>query len=153
MRLPWRREPPASDHPRPTFLRDYLYVDAERVRLLLAQLEGGVVEEVIERAGGTRQRQAQGTVFGSYLQSSYTEETGTERSRSLQDALFFLFEEAATRLGLFAPSTGFSSPDEWYSGRLHERLVSGQLVRSTGPTQLLDNRSFQGARRPLGKRH
>jgi len=83
-------------------LRDFIYVDVDRVRSLLAQLAGGVVEGSVERLTKSRDARAGGSIFGLFeLGGGLLRERATEQTKSLQDALFLLFEDAASQSGLF----------------------------------------------------
>lgn len=125
-------------------LREFLYVDVDRVRSLLAQLEGGVLEEVRAEGGNTLEAEAQARIFGIGGRGGYSHESRTEESRSLQDITFAIFEDAADAQGwIFELDDSFSDSANWHSGRVHGRLQPGMLVRITCPLQLLDGGLFR----------
>jgi len=125
-------------------LRDFLYLDADRIRSLLAQLDGGVVEQVIEKATTGGQAQAGGRVFGLFdLRGSLSRERASEQTKTLQDALYLIFEEAASRQGLLAEIEELGDPAAWQDGSLHEQLREGQLLSCHAPTRILDARLFR----------
>jgi hypothetical protein len=125
-------------------IRDFLYLDIERVRSLLAQLEGGVVEATVEKLKSSKQGRAGISVFQIFeLRGNLVRERGSEQTKTLQDALFMLFEEAALASGLFDPGVELDNHEAWETGRVHEVLREGQLVRSTGATRILDAKHFR----------
>jgi len=125
-------------------LRDFIYLDSDRVRSLLAQLDGGVVEQVVERAKTTGQGEAGGRFFGLFdLRGSLARERTSEQTKTTQDAIYFVFEEAAEELGLFTELEEFADPAPWLSGAVHAHLSEGQLLRSSAPTRILDAHLFR----------
>lgn len=121
-------------------LRDFLYLDSERVRSLLAQLDGGVVEQVVEAAKRSAQGRAGAKVFGVFdLRGTLVRERASEQTKTLQDAVYLLFEEAASESGLFA-SVDLEHPAAWEMGSVHEQLREAQLIRCTAPARILDSR-------------
>jgi hypothetical protein len=127
-----------------TRLREFLYVDVDRVRSLLAQLEGGVVENIRAEGVNTAQAEVQARLFGIGGRGGYAHESRTEESRSLQDLTFVAFEEAADDAGLiFDLDSSFQDPERWRSGEVHARLRDGLLIRVTCPVQILDGELFR----------
>lgn len=125
-------------------LRDFIYVDVDRVRSLLAQLAGGVVERSVERLTKSREARAGGSIFGLFeLGGGLLRERATEQTKSLQDALFLLFEDAASQSGLFDLEVDLSDSSQWADGRVHAALRPGQLLRVTALTRILDAQHFQ----------
>jgi hypothetical protein len=125
-------------------LRDFIYVDVDRVRSLLAQLAGGVVEGSVERLTKSQEARAGGSIFGLFeLGGGLLRERATEQTKSLQDALFLLFEDAASQSGLFDLSVDLSDPSAWADGTAHAGLQPGQLLRVTAPTRILDAQHFR----------
>jgi hypothetical protein len=116
----------------------------DRVRSLLAQIEGGVVESITAEGANTAQAEVQARLFGIGGRGGYTHESRTEESRSLQDLTFVAFEDAADDRGLiFDLDASFADPDRWRSGEVHGRLRDGLLIRTTCPIQILDGGLFR----------
>jgi hypothetical protein len=125
-------------------IRDFVYVDIDRVRSLLAQLAGGVVEQSVERLSKSHEARAGGSLFGLFeLGGALFRERASEQTKTLQDAIFLLFEDAATEAGLFEVAINLADPSHWVSGRVHESLRAGQLLRVTAPTRILDAEHFR----------
>jgi hypothetical protein len=142
-----------SDHGRPGSIRDFLYLDTERIRSLLAQLEGGVVERVADRMTRSAEARAGGSVFKLFdLGGTLLREKSSEQTKSLQDALFLLFEEAATEAGvLHFPTNEISDVDAWQSGRVHETLRPSELIQLTAPIRILDSTHFRARTERLSR--
>lgn len=78
-------------------LREFLYVDTDKVRAMLAQLDGGVAEEERE----TNKQEKKYTV-GPRSVAQHLQVTGGERytQKSLGDAIFPMLEAALESEGL-----------------------------------------------------
>jgi hypothetical protein len=125
-------------------LRDFLYLDVDRVRSLLAQLEGGVVEQSVERLTKSRDARAGGSLFGLFdLGGGLLRERATEQTKTLHDALFTLFEDAARSSGLFDLDVDVADEAAWTNDLVHEALRPGQLLQITAPTRVLDAQHFR----------
>lgn len=122
----------------PTRIRDFLYVDVDRIRGLLAQLEGGVVDQVVERWTASRRSGLAGRLFGIEASRDWLKESDVEHQRTIDDALLAVFEEAAQQAGLLVDVPGISDADRWADGEIHRRVVPGQLLRVEGATQVVD---------------
>jgi len=134
-----------------TALRDFLYLDSERVRSLLAQIEGGVVEAVVQRITRTKEGRAGASFFRIFeAGGSLVSEKASEQTKTLQDALYLLFEEAASEAGVFADTDGLSVPEEWDSGAVHKKLREAELIRLTGPTRIFDSGHFRQRAESVG---
>lgn len=117
-------------------LREFLYVDADKVRSILAQIDGGVTEEVsrtekdVHRlAGGVKNVFDREKVWGA--------EESTQRS--LADAIFPTLEDALTTGGYLCDVSDDLSElaaDEFKA--FQQRFAPGSFVRITGPTRLFD---------------
>jgi hypothetical protein len=69
-------------------LRDLLYLDRQRVRQLLAQVDGGVLESIVERSSeGAARRQGANLLRTVDLGRELTRESTAETTISLEDAL------------------------------------------------------------------
>lgn len=124
-------------------LRDFLYLDVDRVRSLLSQLERGVVEQVVERFKQSKEGRAGASLFQIFdLGGSLVREKASEQTKTLQDALFLLFEEAATDTGLFHLSADLADERAWADGSIHDSVSEGELVKLTAPTRILDSKHF-----------
>jgi hypothetical protein len=125
-------------------LRDFLYVDIARVRSFLAQMAEGVPQQLVTAMSDTRQRQGGVQLPPFSLQIAGTNENRTEETRSLNDSLFLLFEEAAESLGwLVDISQEAAELESWTSGDLHRRLEPSSIIRVTGSTRLVDATHFR----------
>ena len=134
------RETTSAVHSR---LRDTLYMDSERVRALLAQVRGGVVDAVVERWGSNTEQRLGARVFGLEGGRNLLDEASTEQTTTLQDALLDVFEESAEATSLFSDAV-LDDTGSWRSGGLHALLAPGELVRVTAPTQIIDAQHVAG---------
>ncbi|MFD8251047.1 DUF6414 family protein [Streptomyces werraensis] len=119
-------------------LREFLYVDTDKVRALLAQLDGGIAEESRET-----ERKERRTTVGPRSAAQHLQGTGSESytNKSLGDALFPTLEEALeAELLLHDISEEASEVDLWESGTLKNKYPPGSLVRITAPGSLFDTR-------------
>ena len=124
-------------------LRDTLYLDTARIRSLLAQLRGGVVEGVVERWGKRDERRLGARLLGIEAGGHLLDEATVEQTTTLQDALFNIFEEAADESSLFRDAD-LADPESWRNGSLQDSLRPGQLIRVTAPTQIIDAEHVAG---------
>ncbi|WP_432098868.1 DUF6414 family protein [Streptomyces sp. WAC 04229] len=119
-------------------LREFLYVDTDKVRAMLAQLDGGVAEE--ERETSTQERRS---TVGPRSFAQHLQVTGSERytQKSLGDTLFPTLEEALESEGLLKDvSEEVSDLSQWTSGSMKEIAPPGSLVRITAMGSLFDSR-------------
>jgi hypothetical protein len=80
-------------------LRDLLYLDRQRVRQLLAQVDGGVLESIVERSSeGAARRQGANLLRTVDLGRELTRESTAETTISLEDALLDLLETSLEEL-------------------------------------------------------
>jgi hypothetical protein len=120
-------------------LRDLLYLDRQRVRQLLAQVDGGVLEKIVERATeGTRRRSGATLLKTVDLQRELTRDAFEETTVSLEDALLDLLMSSLDELEWITYVDGLDDPERWTSGEVHAQLTPGALLRLVGPTQILD---------------
>ena len=132
---------PGSDIPD---VREYVYVDTDRVRSLLAQMADGAPDE---KAASTNRssRLRLGMRFGSIESDRGSAEGET---LSLADLHVSMMEEAATALGLLADiSDQIRRSKDWLRGKVRARLQPGMLLRITAPTLLLDPGSLMDTMR------
>lgn len=132
---------PESDIPD---VREYIYVDTDRVQNLLAQMSEGLPDE-----------KATSTARSSRLRLG-TRLTGFERGRddaqserlALADLHVSMMEEAATSLGLLIDvSERVRREKFWLRGKVRAQLEPGMLLRVTAPTQLIDPNSLMSTLR------
>ncbi|MEU7018668.1 hypothetical protein [Streptomyces sp. NPDC046385] len=119
-------------------LREFLYVDTDKVRAMLAQLDGGIAEELRETERKEKRTTLGPRVAGQYFQGSGNE---TNTHKSLGDTLFPMLEEALESESLLRDiSTEASDPQQWSSGGLKSELPPGSLIRITATGSLFDTR-------------
>lgn len=118
-------------------LRDFLYVDSDKVRGLLAQLDEGVAE------GATESEHSEKLTGGGFKGiAEHSQRWGGDRTvqKSLGDALFPTLEQALESLGMLHDiSEDLMSPDYW-GASMRESLPPGALIRVTAPGALFDAR-------------
>ena len=126
---------PANAEP---FLREFLYVDTDRVRSLLGQLYEGVPEQIKNTEARHRNWQLglRGLAGAEGGPSS-----GEEETRALSDLHFSMLEEVAEATGFLRDISDHArDARQWKRGKLHKTLSGGDLVRVTAPTRILDPR-------------
>jgi len=137
---------PESDLPD---LREYLFVDAPRVRMLVSQLQGGAPETtklVTGRSGRLRANL-------KLLEGERASQRSEEDTIALSDLYVSMLEEDAKALGMLSDlSDRAKKPKFWKRGGLRRTLEPGMLLRVTAPTRLMDAsalvriwRSFEAA--------
>ncbi|NEA16599.1 hypothetical protein [Streptomyces halstedii] len=124
-------------------LREFLYVDTDKVRAMLAQLDGGVAEES-RRTERTEKRTTVGPrMAAQHFQGSSGEEY---TNKSLGDALFPMLEDALESEGLLSDiSLEVSDIEKWNSGEIKQSLPPGSLVRVTAVGSFFDARYVASA--------
>ncbi|WP_326650972.1 DUF6414 family protein [Streptomyces sp. NBC_01750] len=123
-------------------LREFLYVDTDKVRAMLAQLDGGVAEEERETS-----RDEKKNTIGPRSVAQHLQVTGSERytQKSLGDAIFPMLEDALETESLLRDiSVEAADITQWTSGNLKEIAPPGSLVRITAPGSLFDTRYAAG---------
>lgn len=124
-------------------LREFLYVDTDKVRAMLAQLDGGVTEESRET-----EREESRTTVGPRVAAQYFKGVGIESytQKSFGDALFPMLEDALESEGLLRDiSQEVADIEQWNSGDLKKRVAPGSLVRISAPGSLFDARYVASA--------
>ena len=119
-------------------LREFLYVDTEKVRSMLAELEGGIEEEI--RKTERHDKRTEGGVRGIGL---HQQSWGNEEyvNKSLGDAIFPALEDILAAEGLLVDiSEQAKDVDVWNSGDLPNEHPPGSIVRVTAPGALFDAR-------------
>lgn len=121
------------------FIRDYLYVNVDRVKSLLAQFASGSPETVTR----SEQRQKGASVNISIVNASLSLSRGEQYSSSLKDLAFAIMEDAAEELGFLREiSDVASNPKRWKRGTLAKVLSAGSIFRVTGPIRIIDARTL-----------
>lgn len=122
------------------FLREYVYVDIDRVAGIASQLYEGVPQRATNVANRRKQLQADLKIVGG----SWGNEQGESVERSLGDVLFRDVELDLESLGLLADlSTELAERDTWEE--LGDLLQPGQVIRLTAlgtlfhPAQMSDS--------------
>lgn len=126
-------------------IREFLYVDVQRTRSLLAQLEDGVVEQYVRRTALDDAGELGATVFGIGGKGTWGTHESHEESRSLMDLTAVVFEEAAASQGLVVDIEPSNQVEEWASGEAHQALREGEILRVTGDLLITDP-EYIGAR-------
>ena len=118
-------------------LREFLYVDTDKVRSLLAQLDEGVEEEVRV----TEKTQTKLSI-GTKQILNRDRDTGTESSimRSLADAVFPALESAMESSGYLVDISEKLKSGEYWSGSLQKEHPEGSFIRVTAPARLFDSK-------------
>lgn len=116
-------------------LREYLFVDEPRVKMLVSQLQGGAPERLTLKSGRTnRLRLGLKTLGTEHEKDRYEEDT-----LALSDLFVSMLEEDAEALGMLDDlSEQASKAKFWLRGGLRKTLEPGMLLRVTAPTRLMD---------------
>lgn len=120
-------------------LREFLYVDLQRVRSYYAQQNRGIIDSVLSRETGVRQADVQARLLGIGASGGGSKEQAREESRSLQDLSYVIFEELFENADLIKDVDDLvKDADSWKSGRVHKSIEEGFIIRYTGLVQVLD---------------
>lgn len=120
-------------------IRDFIYLDWERVRSFIAQLDGGVLEHQTSSSEGSTERGRDLSVKPNRIGASLSKETKFLRSesetRSLHHAIYHEFEMILDSSGLVLDPSAWSA-DEFQSGGFYRfpallRLVDFQALART----------------------
>ncbi|MBN9611266.1 MAG: hypothetical protein J0I11_18355 [Actinobacteria bacterium] len=125
-------------------LKEFLYVDIDRVRSLLAQLAGGIIEQVRASSANTMTGGAQALILGIGGRGERASSSQYEESRSLQDLTFDAFERLADE-NAYVTDLPPESRDaaKWQVGEIQSALLPGQIIRVNCEVQLLDAEFFE----------
>lgn len=116
-------------------LREYLFVDAPRVRMLVSQFRGGAPETTRSITGRSSRLRASLKI----LEAERAGQRSEEDTIALSDLYVSMLEEDAEALGFLSDLSGRSSkPGFWTRGGLRRMLEPGMLLRVTASTRLLD---------------
>jgi len=119
-------------------IRDFLYVDVQRTRSLLAQLGDGVIEQYVKRTVLDDAGELGASIFGIGGKGAWATQESYEESRSLKDLTFVVFQEAADAQGLIVDIEPSRDPSDWQSGAVHRQLQEGEILRITGDVLITD---------------
>jgi hypothetical protein len=118
-------------------LRDFLYVDSDKVRGLLAQLDEGIAEGATESE--TTEKLTGGGLKGMV---EHSQRWGGDRTvkKSLADALFPTLEQALESLGMLHDISEELTHAEFWGESMRTALPPSALIRVTAPGALFDAR-------------
>jgi hypothetical protein len=120
-------------------LKEFLYVDIQRVRSYYGQMNRGIIDSVKSTSSVNGKGQLEAKMFGLGGRGEASGGYAKESSRSLQEILYVLFEENFESEGRIIDNPRlFEDVDAWRSGRLHESIREGQIIRYTGNIQIMD---------------
>jgi hypothetical protein len=124
-------------------LKEFLYVDVDRTRSLLAQLQGGIIDAITSESAKTVSAGASASFFGIGGKGEYGHEARHHESRSFQEMIFAAFETLADEHD-FVTDLGdeVRDPARWRSGEVHADLKEGLIVRLACDVQVLDGKLF-----------
>lgn len=121
----------------PRFIREFIYVDVDRARVLLSQLSGSVVEGFKLVSESSKDR-GLGVSRATYLRGGETH--GSEEAHSLVDSLIPALEELLEANGAVTDiSDSIEDDEDMNLEGLNARLASGSVVRLTALGQLFDS--------------
>lgn len=86
-------------------VREFLYVDHERVRSYYSQINRGIIEGIVSREEGSQEGEAGARLFGFGASVSAGRSKERQESRSLQDLNYVIFEELFENEGLIKDIT------------------------------------------------
>ncbi|KRC50307.1 MULTISPECIES: hypothetical protein [unclassified Nocardioides] len=118
-------------------LREFLYVDVDKVRGLLAQLDDGIVEESTEQ---THHEKTTGGGFKGLAEHSQRWGTDATSQKSMGDALFPTLEQSLESLGLLTDISDDAANSDLWGEQMRDRYPPGTLIRITAPAALFDAR-------------
>ena len=133
-------------------VREFLYVDHERIRSYYSQLNRGVIESVIARGSQNVSGGVAAQLFGFGPSVSGERQREIEESRSLQDLNYVIFEELFEKENLIKEITDYADElSVWESGEIYTSIDEGQILRYTGNLQILDPAFVQERFSQFGK--
>lgn len=124
-------------------IRDYLFIDPQRVGSLLSQFSDGRPQEKSESKNRSDRLK---TGFRSAFQLERENGRSISQSLALDDLHVSLLEETATALGMLKDvSKSVQERKSWLRGRVRKKIEPGMLLRVTGSTQITDPSTIIGA--------
>lgn len=122
---------------------DLLYLDRPRARRLLGEVEGGVLEQVVNSVASRRSAHLSGKLPGIVEAGGDLGGDATvEETLSVDDALLSVVEETLDQAGLLRTPEGLDDPSAWENSHVHDQLNAADLVRLTCDAQLIDPEFF-----------
>lgn len=126
-------------------MREFFYVDLQRVRSYYSQINRGIIDSIITKDAQTISGEIKATLFGLGGAGSLNQNQSRDESRSLQELTYVLFEELLEERHLITDLGPLATdPAAWHDGRIHNDLKEGQIVRFTGDITVLDPHFFSG---------
>ncbi|MGJ0120143.1 DUF6414 family protein [Williamsia sp. MIQD14] len=114
------------------FLRDYLYVDLDKVRALISQILDGVPELSTRVERKEKDRELKNRYIGGVSTKNADEQS---YENSLSDSLFRILEEELEPLGLLVDvSQELAASNDW--GALEDTIYPGAILRISAPATL-----------------
>lgn len=125
-------------------VREFLYVDLQRIRSYYTQLNRGIIDSVVSRDIKDVHGEAQARLLGFGAGAGGGFQRAREESRSLQDLNYVIFEELFEKEGLIRDIDELvDDPTAWGEGRVHGSIDEGSIIRYTGLIQILDPKFVQ----------
>lgn len=119
------------------FLRDYLYVDIDKVNGLVSQINAGVPDRKIDTDSKTRSSQIKLKIAEVGSNNS----KGSSTEYSLQDTLFAALESDLESLDFLRDiSEELTRPENW--NEIDSLVIPGQIVRITAPGNIFHPRQM-----------
>ncbi|MCZ4125297.1 DUF6414 family protein [Streptomyces sp. H39-S7] len=127
-------------------MQDFLYVDTDKVRSMLGQIEGGITESEHATDKNSKRRNSAGD-----LPHSEYQEWGNERyvHKSFGDSIFPRLESMLTSEGMIKDiSSELTKSEYWTSANLRKENPPGSIIRLSALASIFDARyvasSFAG---------
>jgi hypothetical protein len=122
-------------------IREFLYVDVSRVRSLLAQLDRGVVESVIQAKSQSKAFELGAVLYGLHAGGGNNGRSGgAGEQRSLEDLLFAIFEEVVESKGILRDADdSLQVAENWTSSLVGKSLLEGEILRLSAPMMIVDS--------------
>lgn len=123
------------------FLREYIYVDLDKVRGIISQILDGVPESAKSLERREKDAELKNRNIGGFGKKRADEESS---ERSMADSLFKILEEELEALTVLRDiSDALSSSSDW--GALAEGICPGSVVRITAPGKLFHPKQLSHA--------
>lgn len=117
-------------------VREYIYIDTDRVRSLLAQMSEDGLPTDIEKSK-TRSGRLGASV--KVLSADFGGDLAESRTSALGDLYVSMLEEVAVRSGYLAePPTEILQTKLWLRGKVRAKIKPGLLFRISAPTTVLN---------------
>jgi hypothetical protein len=120
-------------------MREFFYVDLQRVRSYYAQANRGIIESIVTKEAKAITGDVKASLFGIGAGGSLTHTDSRDETRSLQELTYILFEELLDEHSMIADLDDFATdPESWGTGAFHDSIHAGQILRFTGDVTVLD---------------